>query len=73
MFRFLRDLLLRDCDTSYFGPAILQYVDGGIGNDSKTLKKPSNLAALKVELGYQGALMQASPRQPGQTRPVGLV
>ena len=47
MFRFLgflRDFLLRDCDTTYFGPAILQYVNGGIGNDGKTHKKPRNLA-----------------------------
>ena len=41
---FLRDFLLRDCDTTYFGPAILQYVNGGIGNDGETHKKPRNLA-----------------------------
>ena len=41
---FVRDFLLRDCDTTYFGPAILQYVNGGIGNDGKTREEPNNLA-----------------------------
>ena len=35
-FLLLRDVLLRDCDSTYFGPAILQYVKAGIGNDGKT-------------------------------------
>ena len=55
MFRFLgflRDFLLRDCDTTYFGPAIWQYVNGGIGNDGKTRKKPSNLATRLTGVKY---------------------
>ena len=47
---FLRDFLLRDCDTTHVGPAILQYVNGGIGNDCKTLKKPSNLATKRTRV-----------------------
>ena len=43
---FLRDFLLRDCDTTYFGPAILHYVNRGIGNDCKTHKKPSDLITM---------------------------
>ena len=40
----LHDVLLRDCDTTHFGPAILQNVNGGIVNDCKTLNKSSDLA-----------------------------
>ena len=35
----MRDVLLRGCDSTYVGPTILQYGNGGIGNDGKILKK----------------------------------
>ena len=35
---FLYDFLLRDCATTYFGLAILQYVNGGIGKDGEIRK-----------------------------------
>ena len=35
---FVRAFLFRDCATAYFGQAILQYVNGGIGNDSEIWK-----------------------------------
>ena len=40
----LLDFFFRDCATTYFGPAILQYVNGGIGNDRGIQQKPNNLA-----------------------------
>ena len=42
----LHDSVLRDCDTTYFGPASLQYVNGGIGNDGKTCKNTFFFAGL---------------------------
>ena len=68
MFRFLgflRDFLLRDCDTTYFGPAILQYVNGGIGNDGKTRKKPNNLATRLTRVKNTFDQWSATRRQPG--------
>ena len=49
VFRLLRGVSLRDCDTRYFEGAILQYDNGGIGNysstlDSKKKKQASNQA-----------------------------
>ena len=40
---FLRDLLLRVSATTYSGPAMLQYVNGGTGNDNKLHKRPRTL------------------------------
>ena len=57
---FLRDFLLRDCDTTYFGPAILQYVNGGIGNDGRTRTKPSNLTTKRSRV----KLCDQSSREP---------
>ena len=37
---FLHDVLLRDCDTTYFG----LYFNRGVGNDGKHYKNTSNLA-----------------------------
>ena len=48
----LRDVLLRHCDTTYFGPAILRYVNGGIGNDGKANKTPSNLATKRSRVNH---------------------
>ena len=41
VFILLGDFLLQGCDTTYFGQAILQYIGGGIGNDSHAFKLPS--------------------------------
>ena len=42
----MRDVLLRDCDTTYFGPANLQYFNGGVGNDGETYKTTFVVAGL---------------------------
>ena len=36
----------------YFGAVILQYVNGGIGNDGKARKKTSNLATKRSRVKY---------------------
>ena len=60
----LCDFLLRDCDTTCFGPAIWQYIKGGIGDDAKTLKKQGNLATGKVELSYFATFVTEEVRTP---------
>ena len=55
---FLRDFLLRDCDTTYFGPAILHYVNRGIGNDCKTRKKPSDLITMLSRVKLHGQVIE---------------
>ena len=62
MFRvvgLLPGFLLRDGDTTYCGPAILQYVNGDIGTDSKPGKTLSLVAGLLSQVKFE-ALLRAS-------------
>ena len=36
---FVRDVLLRNCDMMYFGPATLQSVNGSLGNDCELFEE----------------------------------
>ena len=49
---FFRDFLLRDRHNVLRTPAILQYVNGGIGNDYKTRKKPRNLPTRRSRMKF---------------------
>ena len=56
---FLHDFLFRDSATTYFGPAVLQYVNRGIGNDCEIRKTKSNLVTRlsRVKNGFQSAIV----------------